>query len=897
MAEADSELWLRVSPYLDRALELDSSELEPWLAALDSAHPQLAAELRELLALHAANRASGFMERSPLGPDESLVGQRIGPYTIERLLGRGGMGSVWLGRRSDGKFEGQAAIKLLDRRGLGRDAVNQIRHEASLLARLSHPHIARLFDAGVRENGQPYLILEYVEGERIDHYCSQRRLPLRERLRLFLDVLGAVAHAHSQLIVHCDLKPSNVLVTADGTVKLLDFGVAALQPQKLQRLPHAPVSDPQALTPGYAAPEQLRGEPVSTAADVYSLGVLLHVLVTGVHPYGVTDSTLTQLARATLTGESIPASERLTDAVERRRVRGDLDAVIARALEREPAHRYPTATELVADIRAFLANLPVSARLATRAYVAHKFAQRHWGGILTALLTVLLLIGATVVTTLQMLEARRQRDFARTQLARAEALNELDNYVLTDAAPAGKPFTVNDLLRRAAHLLERQHTVDAQRVALLTSIGRKYTTQDEDGEARRLLNESYELSRGIRDPSVRASAACALAPALSLQQVAPRSEELLAEGLRELPGGPEFALDRSFCLLRGGEVARDEGDSALEIQRTKAAIDALSQVPFEHEMADLRARADLAEAYRGAGRYRETIAVFEGAWPRLVALGRDDTITAVTWLNNWGVALGQMGRPLEAERLLRRAIELHQDDPSETAVSPMLLTNYAEQLNDLARQDEAESYAFRAYEAALKDGDQVIVNQSLLRLARIYRAQRDYARATRMLDEVEPRLRKALPPGHYAFASLANERALIALDQGDTARALELSDEAIDIVQRAAQQGKAGEQALPQLLRRRASIETAARQNAAAERDANRALGLLRTQVQPGEYSSGYGRTLLTLARVLSAEGKDAAARTAAQEAVGQLEKALGPDHPDTRAAKALSEGLPPPAA
>src|SRR5215469_15738137 len=322
MARADSDLWVRVSPYLDRALELDPSELEPWLAALDTAHPELAAELRELLVLHTANRASGFMERAPLGPDDSLVGERIGPYTVEGLLGRGGMGSVWLGRRSDGKFEGLAALKLLDRRGLGRDAINQIRHEAGLLARLSHPNIARLFDAGVRDNGQPYLILEYVEGERIDHYCSARKLPLQERLQLFLTVLNAVAHAHSQLIVHCDLKPSNVLVTADGIVKLLDFGVASLQPQKLQRLQSMPTSVPQALTPGYAAPEQIRGEPLSTAADVYSLGVLLHVLVTGTHPHGSIDSTLTQLARATLTGDSVPASRCVTDAVERRRVRG-----------------------------------------------------------------------------------------------------------------------------------------------------------------------------------------------------------------------------------------------------------------------------------------------------------------------------------------------------------------------------------------------------------------------------------------------------------------------------------------------------------------------------------------------------------------------------------------------
>ena len=196
------------------------------------------------------------MERSPLTSHESLMGQSIGPYTIERLLGRGGMGSVWLGRRSDGKFEGWAAIKLLDRRGLGRDAALQIRHEASLLARLSHPHIARLFDAGVRENGQPYLILEYVAGEPIDRYCRAHQLSLAARLRLFLAVLDAVAHAHALLIVHRDLKPSNVLVTPEGVVKLLDFGVASLQAQPL--VPGAQGA-PQALTPVMPRPSSCAG--------------------------------------------------------------------------------------------------------------------------------------------------------------------------------------------------------------------------------------------------------------------------------------------------------------------------------------------------------------------------------------------------------------------------------------------------------------------------------------------------------------------------------------------------------------------------------------------------------------------------------------------------------------
>ena len=191
MATVNSSLWREVSPYLDEALELDPSARESWLADMEKVQPEIARELRELLNLHVAVQRSGFLERSVLSSDDSLIGKTIGAYSVERLLGRGGMGSVWLGRRSDEKFEGKAAIKVLERRGLGQLAITQIRHEANLLARLSHAHIARLFDAGVRENGQPYLILEYIEGQPIDQYCQSHAPPLAKRLLLFLDVLDA----------------------------------------------------------------------------------------------------------------------------------------------------------------------------------------------------------------------------------------------------------------------------------------------------------------------------------------------------------------------------------------------------------------------------------------------------------------------------------------------------------------------------------------------------------------------------------------------------------------------------------------------------------------------------------------------------------------------------------
>jgi tetratricopeptide (TPR) repeat protein len=891
MATVNANFWREVSPYLDKALELDSPARESWLADLEQEQPEIARELRELLKLHAAVQKSGFLERSVLSSDESLIGSTIGAYSIERLLGRGGMGSVWLGRRSDEKFEGKVAIKILERRGLGQLAFTQIRHEANLLARLSHAHIARLFDAGVRENGQPYLILEYVEGEPIDQYCQRHVPPLAKRLWLFLDVLDAVAYAQAQLIIHGDIKPSNVLVTEDGTVKLVDFGVATLRTDMYATPLESPQASPKALTPGYAPPEQVRGEPLSAAADVYALGVLLHVLVTGQHPFGPSASTSTQLVRAAMTSDPPSASTQVLDATDQQRVRGDLDAVIARALDRDPTRRYPMAADLAADIRRFLGNFPVRARRATRTYVARKFAQRHWGGVFSALLTLIVLFSAVGVTTSQMIEARRQRDFAGRQLARAESLNELMGYVLTDAAPAGKPFTANELLGRAAHLLERQRTNDANRAALLTSIGRQYDNQDEDSAAIKYLSEAYQSSRSIADPSVRARAACAFASALSKNDNSARSEGLLEEGLNELPDNAEFALDRSFCWMNGNKIAMDHGDAPLAIERTQTEIRTLAQVPFDHDLAELRAEADLAEAYRNAGRYRESTLTFEQLWPRLVAQGRDDTATAGTWLNNWGIAVAQMGRPLEAEQLLRQSMEIHRADASDAALSPMLMTNYAQQLLDLDRLPEAQDYAERALESATRAGDEVVINQTLLRLSRIYRTQHDFVRSLNKLDEVEPRLRSALPPGHYAFAALASERSQTLELEGDTARALDLANLAIRLCEEASRHAKGCQQFMPTMLRHRASIETTTKQFALAESDARQALQLLLQQAHPEDVSQSIGHAYLTLARCLTAQGRGAEGRAMAQHAADHLEKSVGADHPDTRSARELAMG------
>jgi serine/threonine protein kinase/Tfp pilus assembly protein PilF len=373
------ELLVRLAPLVEQALDLALPEREAWLAALRRDQPALAAELEQLLADEGGLEGSSFLAASLdalAGPAPSLEGRQIGAYTVERPLGQGGMGSVWLARRSDGRYDAIAAIKLLNLALVDRVGSARFRREGSALARLSHPNVARLYDAGVTDAGQPYLVLEYVEGSRIDRYCEEQRLDPRLRLELFGQVLAAVAHVHAHRMVHRDLKPSNILVTPGGTVKLLDFGIAKLleegaavaEPSTLTELAGNP------LTPEYAAPEQLAGQPITAATDVYALGVLLYLLLTGRHPApgGRTSGERLRSMRereparlhAAVSAEAAEALG-LPLAEVRRFYTGDLEHVVAKALRPRPVERYPTVEELAADLRRVLARQPVLARPAS----------------------------------------------------------------------------------------------------------------------------------------------------------------------------------------------------------------------------------------------------------------------------------------------------------------------------------------------------------------------------------------------------------------------------------------------------------------------------------------------------------------------------------------------------
>ena len=915
MAALTPEVWQKLGPYLDEALGMNADERGAWIESLGRKDPSLASLLKSLLSEHQLVSQEHFLEKgpAPLLPVQAvLAGQAIGPYSLVSLIGEGGMGSVWLAERSDGRFQRRVAVKLLRAPLLGWASGERFKREGSILARLVHPHIAQLLDAGVSPAGQPYLTLEYVEGQNIVAYCDGRRLDVEARLRLFLDVLAAVSHAHSNLIVHRDIKPSNVFVTRGGEVKLLDFGIAKLLEDEGAEGAATLLTREGggALTPQFAAPEQVTGSPVTVATDVYAAGVLLYVLLTGRHPAGPGPHSPADLVKAIVETETqrpsgtvapdrpgadetlkVATSRSTTPDKLRRTLRGDLDTIVAKALKKNPLERYASATTFADDLRRYLVHEPISARPDTLAYHTAKFVRRNLTALALATLALAAALAGTVGTLIQARTARQQRDFAFAQLSRAEAINDLNNFLLTDAAPLGKPFTVNALLARAEGIVSREHGKDtAIRSELLISIGRQYYTQDEVASSRRVLEQAYQLSRALPEATVRAEASCALASSVSRSGEVARGETLYQEGIGQLPDGPQIALARVFCLERGNEVARDGGNARESVARALEALRVLRQSPFDSDRIEKSTVMDLAESYREAGQLTEAITAFQRAAVLMDTLGRDNTQNAGTLFNNWALALDQLGRPVEAEKNYRRALDISRADPTDQGVSQMLLVNYARTLRELGRLKEAADYAERAYAKAQQARDNVVINQSLLERARIYREEHDLPRAEAMLAEVEPRLRRDLPPGHYAFAAVAHERALLAEARSDSQTALELANQAMAILEASRNAGRQGGSFQPTALMLRSDIELRLGQNSEAAADASRALNLLQSTAQPGALSSSLGRAYLSLGHALQAQGRREEARSAFRSATEHFQNTLGPQHPETLAARQLAD-------
>jgi len=427
--------WKKMKNLLDEVLQLKSSERKLFIQRSGCSR-EICAEVESLLAfedqaenlinLSALEFSKDFFEQDT--SSNSFIGQQIGVYRVIRELGIGGMGAVYLAERNDGKIEQNAAIKMLKREFNVEKLRHSFKREIAILAKLNHPNIAHLFDAGTTDDGIPYLIMEYVEGNTIDKFCEINNLSLKVRLKLFNKVCEAVSFAHQNLIIHRDLKPSNILVTSMGEVKLLDFGISKILNEEHSEKTNT-VTLLGAMTPEYASPEQIRNEKITTASDIYSLGVVLYKILTGTLPYNFEGKTNGNLLKiVTETEPSMPSSQNTNpdSAIRNPQLKGDIDNIILKSLRKEPERRYKTVEQFSADIWRFIDGLPILARPATISYQASKFFKRNKIAVIAGILIFFSLIAGITV-------AIRQTGIAREQ---ARVAAESQNLAITETQKA-----------------------------------------------------------------------------------------------------------------------------------------------------------------------------------------------------------------------------------------------------------------------------------------------------------------------------------------------------------------------------------------------------------------------------------------------------------------------------
>ncbi len=659
--------WQRLSQALDALLDLEPEARAARLAAIEAEDAGFARDLRGLLAQEDTQDSmlDTPLVTAPPGPRE---GEQVGPYRLERLLGEGGMGQVWVAERADGLYERRVALKLL-RPGLADPNLRlRFTRERQILARLEHPHIARLLDAGIDASGQPYLALEEVQGEGILEYCRKRGLGLRPRLQLFQQVCEAVTHAHANLVVHRDLKPSNILVTPDGQVRLLDFGIAKLLDGNASDPPEATRTGVRSFTLHYAAPEQIRGEPVTTQTDVYSLGVVLYELLSGQKPYRLKRETSAQWEEAILAGEPQRPSttvvrggdDEAVPGIDRRRwskmLAGDLDNIVLKSLSKRPVERYPSAEALSLDIQRHLDGMPVLARPQSVGYRLRKFLRRHrWpiGLSLFAASVLIVLLGFTWW----------QRQQAVREAARAQALQTfvIGLFEHAGVARSGRPLEVETLIdageRRGDRELSMQPRAHAELLGVIARIRIALGQYDEAG---RLLDRQLGVLSTLTDvpPVLRLDSATQRGRVQRLQGDAQGCVATLSpfqgtarQVQAQLPASvSEYYSQLARCRRAIGErdAARALFEQSLALRRG-ALGDDIGVVENLTDLAALSVDArDPVQALRG----------FEGALAQLERIAGPRHRLAIDILRSIGATQQQLGQPAAARRSYLRALQV-----------------------------------------------------------------------------------------------------------------------------------------------------------------------------------------------------------------------------------------------
>lgn len=697
---SESDRWALVERLFGRALDLPSHRRIDFVERECSGDPELRNEVLALLEssesseeylLHLAARAG-----APASPGEQLgrlAGKRLGAWRLVELIGRGGMGAVYLAERDDEQFRMRAALKILPLGVSSDDQRRRFLSERQILARLNHPSIARILDGGVTEDGTPFYVMEHVEGVPIDRYCDQHRLPLEERLVLFEGVCDAVQHAHRNLIVHQDLKPGNILVTNEAQVKLLDFGIARILESGEGERGDFTGLQGRAMTLAYASPEQVRGEPVSTVSDVYSLGLILYELLAGKHPYrhqidgptsavSVVTSTVPPppsglVTAGTPMGDSDDEKEGHPEAVAERRgtnparlkraLAGDLDTIVLMALRKEPERRYASVADLSLDLRNYRHRLPVSARPDSLSYRLSRFLRRNLMAASLSAVAVLSMLGLAATSLRSAATERAQARVIRQEAARAEAVTGflVGLFEFTEA-PDGLADTLRARTlvdRGATRIIESLDDQPETRVQILGALSQVYGNLGLIDEEVGLLEEALRVLRtdDYQDELVLSRYLRRLADARRGSRNFELAEPYYREALEILGRHPEDRLEWASALM--GSAANDAalGRPEPALVMNAEAIDVFRREGGEEALATLRARADRGIIFRAAKQPDSALVVYESLLPVLREKGDSARYLLSTVLNNLGYLSRTQGDFSAAEAMYREALPIERD--------------------------------------------------------------------------------------------------------------------------------------------------------------------------------------------------------------------------------------------
>ena len=678
------ESWDRLADAFDGALALPASERAAYLDRALPGDDAARHEVEMMLAAHADDRALRVERRLADAQEQAVsphltAGTRLGSYRIDSLIGEGGMGEVYRADRVDGQYQQTVAIKVLRAGVRSAEYARRFQIERQILARLTHPDIVSILDGGTTEDGRPYLVMPYVEGLPLNAHCEQHGLSIPDRLRLFRRVADAVQFAHGRLVVHRDLKPSNILVTRDGEPRLLDFGIAkVLRDADDAEDASATRSALRLLTPDHAAPEQIRGDPATTATDVYSLGVLLYQLLAGRRPFLAEGRSLLQLERDILEEPPSPPSAVTADPARARRLRGDLDRIVLMALRKEPDRRYVSAGQLAEDVERHLGGLPVRAQKDTLEYRTRKFVSRNRGAVAAASGFFLLLAAFAITAAVQARRVARERDRAEQQKQSADEVVSLLTGLFERSNPVlhagGDTLRVASLIEDGERRVDSLTTQPQLQARMWRVLGNMHAARGNLARAVELLRRSYDKRVSLGDTGTIDAATTYLELARAVQErdgedkARPMFEVSLARFERLV--GPERlevaqALQELAAVTKDRALARQRLERAVRIRAQHPEVDAITQA------ATLNA---LATMDFGDGRYRDAASSFGAALRILSEKLPAGDAARLTVTQNYAAILSTLGDYARAESLrvaLLAAVDARHDLDSTSYVSAL----------------------------------------------------------------------------------------------------------------------------------------------------------------------------------------------------------------------------------